>query len=83
MTIILPAPAGPLARLTRFFRTALKRPRLPGPRLHDLRHAHAILAPRAGVRPKVVSECLGHSTVGVTLDTYSHATRRSRRRQRC
>lgn len=41
-------------------------------RLHDLRHTHATHALRAGVHPKVVSERLGHSTVMITLDTYSH-----------
>jgi integrase len=41
-------------------------------RLHDLRHTHATHALRAGVHPKVVSERLGHSTITITLDTYSH-----------
>jgi integrase len=41
-------------------------------RLHDLRHTHATLALQAGVHPKVVSERLGHSTIAITLDTYSH-----------
>ncbi len=41
-------------------------------RFHDLRHAHASLLLQQGVHPKVVSERLGHSTVGVTLDIYSH-----------
>ncbi len=41
-------------------------------RLHDLRHSHASQLLRANVHPKVVSERLGHSTVGITLDTYSH-----------
>ena len=42
-------------------------------RLHDLRHTHATLALRAGIHPKVVSERLGHATIAITLDTYSHA----------
>jgi integrase len=42
-------------------------------RLHDLRHTRASLALAAGVHPKVVSDRLGHSTVSITLDTYSHA----------
>jgi integrase len=46
---------------------------LPRIRLHDLRHTHATLALQAGVHPKVVSERLGHSTISMTLDTYSHA----------
>ena len=41
-------------------------------RFHDLRHSHATHLLRAGVHPKVVSERLGHSRVGITLDTYSH-----------
>ena len=46
--------------------------RLPRIRLHDLRHTHATLALQAGVHPKVVQERLGHASVKVTLDTYSH-----------
>ncbi len=41
-------------------------------RFHDLRHTHATLLLRQGVHPKVVSERLGHSTINITLDTYSH-----------
>jgi integrase len=41
-------------------------------RLHDLRHTHATHALRAGVHPKVVSERLGHCTITITLDAYSH-----------
>ena len=41
-------------------------------RWHDLRHAHATLMPQAGIHPKVVSERLGHASVAITLDTYSH-----------
>jgi integrase len=41
-------------------------------RWHDLRHAHARLLLRQGVHPKVVSERLGHASVAITLDTYSH-----------
>ena len=43
-------------------------------RLHDLRHTYATLALKAGVHPKVVSDRLGHATVGITLDLYSHVT---------
>jgi integrase len=46
---------------------------LPVSRLHDLRHTHATLALLAGVHPKVVQERLGHSSITVTMDTYSHA----------
>jgi len=41
-------------------------------RFHDLRHTAATLMLLAGVHPKVVSERLGHATVAMTLDTYSH-----------
>lgn len=41
-------------------------------RLHDLRHSHATLMLAQGVHPKIVSERLGHSSIGITLDTYSH-----------
>ncbi len=45
---------------------------LPQVRFHDLRHAHATLMLVKGIHPKVVSERLGHATVGITLDLYSH-----------
>lgn len=41
-------------------------------RLHDLRHTHASLLLEANVHPKVVQERLGHSSIMVTLGTYSH-----------
>lgn len=41
-------------------------------RFHDLRHSAATLLLSAGVHPKVVQERLGHATISVTLDTYSH-----------
>ena len=41
-------------------------------RFHDLRHSHASQLLKSGVHPKVVSERLGHSSVSITLDTYSH-----------
>jgi integrase len=49
-----------------------KRRGLPPVRFHDLRHAHATLMLLQGVHPKVVSERLGHASIGITLDTYSH-----------
>jgi integrase len=45
---------------------------LPRIRFHDLRHAHATHMLTAGIHPKVASERLGHSRVGITLDLYSH-----------
>ena len=41
-------------------------------RLHDLRHPHATIALQHGVHPKVVQDRLGHRSITVTLDTYSH-----------
>ena len=43
-------------------------------RFHDLRHTHATLLLKQGVHPKIVQERLGHSTISVTLDRYSHVT---------
>jgi integrase len=40
---------------------------------HGLRHTHATELLRAGVHPKVASERLGHASIAVTMDTYSHA----------
>jgi integrase len=45
---------------------------LPRIRFHDLRHAHATHMLASGVHPKVASERLGHSRVGITLDLHSH-----------
>jgi integrase len=45
---------------------------VPRIRVHDLRHTAATMLLRAGVAPKIVSERLGHATVSITLDTYSH-----------
>jgi integrase len=45
---------------------------LPRIRFHDLRHAHATHMLASGVHPKVASERLGHSKIGITLDLYSH-----------
>src|SRR5579863_1134254 len=47
---------------------------IPRVRFHDLRHSHATQLLLAGVHPKVAQERLGHSTVSVTLDLYSHVT---------
>jgi integrase len=47
---------------------------LPHVRVHDLRHTTASTLLEAGVHPKLVQDLLGHSTIAVTLDTYSHVT---------
>lgn len=41
-------------------------------RFHDARHTHASLMLKQGIHPKIVQERLGHSTISITLDTYSH-----------
>lgn len=61
-------------RFSQEFRRHVDAADLPHVRLHDLRHSYATLALKAGVHPKVVSERLGHATVGITLDLYSHVT---------
>lgn len=50
----------------------LKKAGLPHIRFHDLRHTCATLLLMKGVHPKFVQELLGHSTIAITLDTYSH-----------
>ena len=50
----------------------IKKTALPRIRFHDLRHTHATQMLAAGVHPKIASERLGHSTIGITLDLYSH-----------
>jgi integrase len=54
------------------FKPLLKRARLPEIRFHDLRHTCATLLLTRNVNPKIVSEMLGHSSIAITLDTYSH-----------
>ncbi|MDG1367152.1 MAG: tyrosine-type recombinase/integrase, partial [Acidimicrobiales bacterium] len=61
-------------RFSREFTRRIERYDLPVIRLHDLRHTWATLALKAGIHPKVVQERLGHATINVTLDTYSHVT---------
>jgi len=59
--------------LQRQFRKALNAAGLPVTlRLYDLRHTAATLLLVAGVHPKVASERLGHASITMTLDTYSH-----------
>ena len=58
--------------ITRWFEQHSRAAGLPKIRLHDVRHSYASAALAAGVPAKVISERLGHATVGFTLDTYSH-----------
>jgi integrase len=41
-------------------------------RFHDLRHSAATILLVVGVHPKVVQERLGHSTIAMTMDSFSH-----------
>jgi integrase len=50
----------------------LKANGLPHMRLHELRHAHASHLLAANIHPKVVQERLGHASIRITLDLYSH-----------
>jgi integrase len=56
----------------RSFKPLLKRAELPEIRFHDLRPTCATLLLTRNVNPKIVSEMLGHSSIAITLDTYSH-----------
>jgi integrase len=58
--------------ITRSFKPILKRAGLPNIRFHDLRHTCATLLLSQGVHAKYVQELLGHATISITLDTYSH-----------
>ena len=58
--------------LTLAFRRLTRRVGLDGVRLHDLRHTMASLYLEQGVNPKTVAERLGHASVTITLDLYSH-----------
>ena len=55
-----------------YFATIVKKTGLPRIRFHDLRHTHATLLLQQGVHPKIVSERLGHTSISMTLDIYSH-----------
>ena len=58
--------------MPRHFKPLLRKAGLPNIRFHDLRHTCATLLFTRGVHPKIVSEVLGHSSVSITLDVYSH-----------
>ena len=66
---------GPLnpASFSNTFDRLVARAGVPRIRVHDLRHTYATIALRAGVHPAIVSERLGHSSIAVTIDLYSHA----------
>jgi integrase len=61
-------------RLTHMFSNFIAKSDLPRIRFHDLRHTHATQLLLSGVHPRIAQERLGHSTVALTLDLYSHVT---------
>lgn len=58
--------------VSRQFQKLIRELELPHVRFHDLRHTHATLLLAQNIHPKIVQERLGHSTISITLDTYSH-----------
>jgi len=62
----------PPSAFTSAYRDLLRRRQIANVRFHDLRHSHVSQLLRSGVSAKVISERLGHSKVGFTLDVYSH-----------
>ena len=65
-------PVNPENLVNRSFKPLLKKAKLPEIRFHNLRHTCATLLLCRGVHPKLVQELLGHATIAMTLDTYSH-----------
>ncbi len=58
--------------LTGGFANLVRKTNIPKVRFHDLRHTHATQLLREGIHPKVAQERLGHTSISVTLDLYSH-----------
>jgi len=58
--------------ITHVWQKILKKSEIKRIRLHDARHTHATVLPAQGVHPKIVQERLGHSSIQMTIDTYSH-----------
>ena len=67
-------PHQPLSLTYEFARFVGRMTDIPRVRFHDLRHSHATQLLATGVHPKIASERLGHASVGITLDLYSHVT---------
>jgi integrase len=65
-------PVDPDNLVKRSFKPLLEKAGLPEIRFHDLRHTCATLLLGRSVHPKIVQELLGHATIAMTLDTYSH-----------
>lgn len=61
--------------INRKFNKLLKKAGLPAKyNIHSLRHTHATLLLKQGIAPKVIQERLGHASIAVTMDVYSHVT---------
>jgi len=58
--------------ITRHFHRSLERAELQRMPFQDLRHTAATLLLKENVHPKIVQDMLGHSSITLTLDTYSH-----------
>jgi integrase len=58
--------------LLRHFHESLAKAGLPRVTFHSLRHFHATYLLKRNIHPKIVQERLGHSTISLTMDTYSH-----------
>lgn len=65
--------------VSRAFKRDLEKAGLPEIRLHDLRHGHATMLLELGEDLKVVSDRLGHSTITITADIYSHVREKLQR----
>ncbi|MFC1873530.1 tyrosine-type recombinase/integrase [Chloroflexota bacterium] len=58
--------------VTHAFMVLARRIGLKGIYMHSARHTHATLMLKQGVHPRVVQERLGHASIAITLDAYSH-----------
>lgn len=64
----------PPRTLVKYYGQLVRRAELPYIRFHDLRHTSATLSLALGEHPKIVQERLGHSSIKMTLDRYSHVS---------
>lgn len=67
---------GPKSSLFNSFSRILKRAELPSMPIHSLRHTHAVLLLEAGNGMKYVQERLGHGSMRITADVYSHVSKK-------
>lgn len=72
-TSLVGAPIDP-RNVKRVLDRLLKNAKLPHCRIHDLRHQFASNMLACGVDLKIVSDCLGHSQLAITADTYAHVS---------